>query len=349
MGRGRGNPEETLRPSRGGPDRDSLGAVESSSDRYAFDGFVFDPATGELHRDGAGTRLPPKPARLLTLLLERPGELVPREELVEELWPGQHLDVDQALAYTVRQVRSALGDDAGEPRYVETLPRRGYRFVGRLEEGGGAPPPAIGPHSANPADPAGPARPARRRGFRSGPVVIVLILALVAVYGWFWLGAQRELEREMAGDLSTAPGRASVGEPVRIAMLPLVPPAEAATPAAVAANDRLTELLLIALAARPELELVGPATTARLRATSRPHPEVGRELDVAFVASGGFRPGPDSGGEVLFLQLVRTSDGGHVFAQRFRGSEAELRRRLPEAAGALAATANEDAAALGGE
>jgi DNA-binding winged helix-turn-helix (wHTH) protein/TolB-like protein len=337
----RGNPKETLRSSRGAPDRDSLGAVESSSDRYTFDGFVFDPATGELHRDGGGTRLPPKPARMLALLLERPGELVPREELVEELWPGQHLDVDQALAYTVRQVRSALEDDAGEPRFVETLPRRGYRFVGRLrEDGGEIPPPASGSR---------PAAPARRVRVRSGPVVIALILALVAVYGWFWLGAQRELEREMAGDLAAAPGRASVGEPVRIALLPLVPPPEAATPAAVAANDRLTELLLIALAARPELELVGPATTARLRATGRPHPEVGRELDVAFVASGGFRPGPDPDGEVLFLQLVRASDGGHVFAERFRGTEPELRRRLPEAAGALAATANEDAAALGGE
>jgi DNA-binding winged helix-turn-helix (wHTH) protein/TolB-like protein len=316
--------------------------VETPSDRYVFDGFVFDPATGELHRlnrldgegapggDGGGTRLPPKPARMLTLLLARPGEMVPREELVDELWPGQHLDVDQALAYTVRQVRSALDDDAGEPRFVETLPRRGYRFVGRLREGGSAAPP--------------PARPGKRGGIRSGPVVIVLILGLIGVYGWFWLGAQRELERTMASDPSTAASASSVEAPVRIALLPLVPPPEAATPAARAANDRLTELLLVALAARPELELVGPATTARLRATGRPHPEVGRELGVAFVASGGFRAGE----EVLFLQLVRTSDGGHVFAERFQGTEDEISRLLPEAAAGLAATANEDAAALTG-
>lgn len=149
------------------------------------------------------------------------------------------------------------------------------------------------------------------------------------------------------------PERAAVSpgeDRVRIALLPLAPPPDAADGGAGITNDRLTELLLVALAARPELELVGPATTSRLRATSRPHPEVGRELGVAFVVSGGFRPDrapapvhPAGQAEgVLFLQLVRTSDGGHVFAERFRGPETEIVRRFPEVAEAMAEATTRD-------
>lgn len=312
--------------------------MTSATARYVFDGFVFDPATGELHRrleagevgDGeVEVRLPPKPARMLALLLERPGELIGREDLVEALWPGQHLDVDQALAYTVRQVRAALGDDAGQPRYVETLPRRGYRFVGRprAEELGGPQRPLPFRVPETSAASPGTATRRTRHGLRSGAFVVMAIVGLIGFYAWYWLGAQAELEA-----------------PLRIALLPLAPPPDSADGGARMANDRLTEVLLVALAGRPELELVGPATTSRLRATSRPHPEVGRELGVAFVVSGGFRPGrapdpvPHAGQAegVLFLQLVRTSDGGHIFAERFRGTEAEIALRMPEVAEAVA-------------
>ncbi len=316
--------------------------MTSATARYVFDGFVFDPATGELRkRVGAGeggdgeveVRLAPKPARMLALLLERPGELLGREDLVEVLWPGQHLDIDQALAYTVRQVRAALGDDAGQPRYVETLPRRGYRFVGRsrAEEPNGPerPLPRVPEASGAP----GAATRRTRHGLRSGAFVVAAIVGLIAFYAWYWLGAQAELEA-----------------PLRIALLPLAPPPDSADGSARMENDRLTELLLVAFAARPELELVGPATTSRLRATSRPHPEVGRELGVAFVVSGGFRPGPapapvpyaGQAKGVLFLQLVRTSDGGHVFAERYRGTEDEIIVRFPEIASAMAQATKRD-------
>src|SRR6185503_10665213 len=97
--------------------------------RYRIGELLFDATTGELCGPTGASRLPPKAARLLALLLECPGELVPRERLRAELWPEQHVEIDQALAYTVRQVRAALGDDGAEPRFVETLPRRGYRLL----------------------------------------------------------------------------------------------------------------------------------------------------------------------------------------------------------------------------
>ena len=99
---------------------------------YRFGEFGFDPASGELTKSGGGagiTRLQPQVAALLTALLEKPGTVVPRGELQARLWPDTTVDFDDGLNFCVRQLRLALGDEAGSPRYVETLARRGYRFI----------------------------------------------------------------------------------------------------------------------------------------------------------------------------------------------------------------------------
>lgn len=310
----------------GHPFGDNLAGVDRQSCRITFDGFVFDPATGELSGPAGATRLPPKPARLLERLLERPGQLVSREELQQDLWPDQHLEVDQALAYTVRQVRTALGDEAGEPRFVETLPKRGYRFIGRLEEAPGAREAGVRRVGTGRRESVEPDREGRSDRARAGEeptrsrrariaaaLAVILTLAAVAA-AWLWLGAAGESEGSGA---------------IRVALLPLHDPGGAA------ANTRLTEALLVALTAQPKLDVVGPATTAALRGTSQPHPELGRELGVAFVVSGGYRPSE----RILFLQLVRVSDGGHLFAHRFQGTEDEVHRQLPAAADAITAAA----------
>lgn len=96
-----------------------------------FGEFEIDTVAGELRKNGAPVRLAPQPFRLLLLLASNPGRLVEREEIRRELWPeGVHVDFDQSLHFTVRQVREALGDDADRPAYVKTVPRRGYRFIG---------------------------------------------------------------------------------------------------------------------------------------------------------------------------------------------------------------------------
>ena len=94
---------------------------------YRFGEFGFDPASGELTKSegGAGvTRLQPQVAALLTALLEKPGAVVSRAELQARLWPDTTVDFDDGLNFCVRQLRLALGDEAGAPRYVETLARR---------------------------------------------------------------------------------------------------------------------------------------------------------------------------------------------------------------------------------
>jgi DNA-binding winged helix-turn-helix (wHTH) protein len=99
---------------------------------YRFAQFLFDPTSGELKNVDAGSvvaRLQPQVASLLTALLERPGTVVSRAELQARLWPDTTVDFDDGLNFCIRQLRLALGDEANNPRFVETLARRGYRFI----------------------------------------------------------------------------------------------------------------------------------------------------------------------------------------------------------------------------
>jgi DNA-binding winged helix-turn-helix (wHTH) protein len=97
-----------------------------------FGPFTFDPQTGELRNGPIDVPLQSQPARVLALLASKPGELVSREELRAQVWGDTWVNFDQGLNYCARQIRIALGDDAKSPRYVQTLPQRGYRFVAAI-------------------------------------------------------------------------------------------------------------------------------------------------------------------------------------------------------------------------
>ena len=102
--------------------------------RLAFGPFELDSAGGELRRHGVRVRLSGQPFRILLVLLARPGELVSREQLREEVWTGEtFVDFEHGLNAAVNKLRRALGDAAENPRYIETQPGRGYRFIGALE------------------------------------------------------------------------------------------------------------------------------------------------------------------------------------------------------------------------
>jgi Tol biopolymer transport system component/DNA-binding winged helix-turn-helix (wHTH) protein len=105
---------------------------ESSADSNVrrFGGFQFNPRTGELHKQGIKIRLEGQPATILALLLEKPGEMVTREELVRRLWPAHtFVDFEHSLNAAIKRLRAALNDSADAPRYVETVARHGYRWV----------------------------------------------------------------------------------------------------------------------------------------------------------------------------------------------------------------------------
>jgi cholera toxin transcriptional activator len=114
-----------------------------------FGVFAADLAAGELRKNGVRIRLQEQPFQVLALLLERPAEVVTREELRQKLWPADtFVDFDHSLNTAVNKLREALGDSASSPRYVETLARRGYRFLAPVERDG-ANAPAL--QSTNPA------------------------------------------------------------------------------------------------------------------------------------------------------------------------------------------------------
>jgi DNA-binding winged helix-turn-helix (wHTH) protein len=107
------------------------GAVPGNLVALRFGPFELDVRSGEMKRHGSSVRIQPQPFKVLVLLASRPGDVVTREEIQAEVWPaGTFVDFEQSLNFCIRQIRAALSDNALAPRYVETLPRRGYRWVG---------------------------------------------------------------------------------------------------------------------------------------------------------------------------------------------------------------------------
>jgi DNA-binding winged helix-turn-helix (wHTH) protein/WD40 repeat protein len=165
-----------------------------------FGPFELDTRTAELRRAGARVKLQLQPARVLALLASQPGRLHTREEIQQQVWSdGTYVDFEQSLNFCIRQIRAALGDHAGTPRYVETLPRRGYRFIAPVDSvplgeqetpPHGTPRPELTPQlegapAAELADAAAPTPAAERPPRRSArPLAIGLGLAAAALSAW---------------------------------------------------------------------------------------------------------------------------------------------------------------------
>src|SRR5271156_3659528 len=107
----------------------------SSSRKVRAGLFEIDLASGEVQKNGRKLPLQEQPFRVLAMLLERPGEVVTRQELQARLWPADtYVGFDEGLNTAIRKLRTAFGDSAGSPRFIETLPRRGYRFIAPVTE-----------------------------------------------------------------------------------------------------------------------------------------------------------------------------------------------------------------------
>ena len=132
-------------------------AVPQNQQRVArFGVFELDLSAGELRKSGVKLRLQGQPFQVLALLLERAGEVVTREELQQKLWPSDtFVDFDHSLNTAINKVREALGDSASSPRYVETLARRGYRFIAPVQT-----------HDGHETPPAEQRYPSRQRAIR---------------------------------------------------------------------------------------------------------------------------------------------------------------------------------------
>ena len=155
----------------------------ATSQRARFGPFELDLRSGELTNNGRRQTLPEQPLALLKALLERPGELVTRDELRHQLWPGDtFVDFEHGLNAAVKRLRDVLGDSADTPRFIETVPRRGYRFVAPVE-GNGQPSVATAPDAAT--TPLVPSR--RRRKWRwAGALVGLALIAAAAAWRLRW-------------------------------------------------------------------------------------------------------------------------------------------------------------------
>jgi cholera toxin transcriptional activator len=145
-------------------------AVPQSNNRVVrFGVFEVDLSAGELRKNGVKLRLQGQPFQVLTLLLERSGEVVTREELQQKLWPSDtFVDFDHSLNTAINKVREALGDSASSPRYVETLARRGYRFIAPVQRESNA---ATVPAAQIPAPASDAAGPSSRAGAEPAAVI----------------------------------------------------------------------------------------------------------------------------------------------------------------------------------
>lgn len=160
----------------------------STPDLLRFGSFELDPRTGELRNKDRRINLPDQPLQVLLALLNRPGQLVTRDEFRQRLWPGDtFVDFEHALNAAVKRLRDALGDSADTPRFVETLPRRGYRFIGPVEGR------AVGtdvdqrqPERPEPTRSASPTPTADRAGSWTRPRLLMVAAAMAALIGFGW-------------------------------------------------------------------------------------------------------------------------------------------------------------------
>jgi DNA-binding winged helix-turn-helix (wHTH) protein len=162
-------------------------APQNSSRVLRFGVFEADLRAGELRKSGIKLRLTGQPFQVLAVLLERPGEVVTREELQQKLWASDtFVDFDHSLNTAINRVREVLGDSASSPRYVETLARRGYRFIAPIQsDSPQAPEVRVAEASANPFQPVAPVLhpeldvPIPHRGLTRGLFALIQIMYLI--------------------------------------------------------------------------------------------------------------------------------------------------------------------------
>lgn len=262
--------------------------------RLRFDGFEVDLRAGELRKHGARIRLQGQPLQVLVLLLESAGEVVTREELKQQLWPADtFVDFDDGLNTAVKKLRDALDDSADRPRYIETLPRRGYRFIGALnpnqDAGCDIPEPALRPKETTWAGWPG-WRPA---------VAAVILLAALAVVGTkvYSIRSQPQVHQ-----------RASVRS---IAVLPLSNLSGDAGQDYFAAG--LTDELTTELARIDSLRVI--SHTSAVLYEGKPLAQIAGELQVDAVLEGSV---VRSGNRVrVNAQLIQARTDQHLWAESY--------------------------------
>jgi TolB-like protein/DNA-binding winged helix-turn-helix (wHTH) protein/tetratricopeptide (TPR) repeat protein len=271
-----------------------------------FDGWHVDFASGEISKDGRTQRLQDQPLQILDELTGKPGEVVSREALIARLWPKGVVEFDTGLNTAMRKLRSALGDDADTPRYIETLPRKGYRFIAPLTPAPAPPPLAaplpgtapLGLADATPNRRASDRRaPIKRLAWGFGSILAALVLAVVA-----W---------HMPGKLFQSEGAADALP--TIVVLPLVDMSIDQQEQSLC--DGLTEELSNWLAHIPTLRVVARTSAFAFKGKNSDVRDIARQLEATHVLEGSLRR---SGNQLrITTQLIEASSGLHIWSKSF--------------------------------
>jgi TolB-like protein/DNA-binding winged helix-turn-helix (wHTH) protein/tetratricopeptide (TPR) repeat protein len=257
-----------------------------------FGNFEADLRAGELRRDGARIKLQEQPFRVLTLLLEHPGEVVSREELQKQLWPADtFVDFDHSLNAAIRRLRDALGDSAENPKFVETVARRGYRFLGPVS---GAPA-VIAPPVTKVAPQ--PSMSQHRRMMMAAGVVLLLGIGALAIVLLRNRGANSRGEQPIKS----------------IAVLPLGN--LSGDPAQEYLADGITEAVIGRLAGIHDLRVISRTSVMRFKDTRLSVPEIAKTLGVDAIVEGSvIREGSRIR---VTAQLIRGATDGHVWSETY--------------------------------
>ena len=283
-----------------------------------FGAFELDLRTGELRKGGFRVRLQEQPLRILVLLVERVGELVTREDLRQRLWSQDtFVDFDRGLNNAVRRLREALGDSADAPRFIETLARRGYRFIAPVERVLPAVPEAALPAPVPASAPVAAARPRPARPRTALLALLAGVALLVALYG-AW---PRPLHGRGAGPRHA--GRPALREPERRSRAGLL------QRRAHRGDDRAPGRLQPS-----ELGVIARISAMHYKGTQKRADEIGRELGVGYVLESSVRRSGNRVRVTAQLSPPRTQE--HLWSEVYEREVGDVLRLQVEISEAIA-------------
>jgi len=292
-------------------------ASRSKLGTIRFGVFEVDLRAGELCKQGVKVKLQEQPFQVLQVLLERPGEVVTREELRQRIWPSDtFVDFEGGVYNAVKRLRDALGDTADTPRFVETIPRRGYRFIATVNGSalatGGSP--EMADYSPEPR--------ISRRTLRSGILIglgfVALLLAIAGFTPNNWWQHLR--------------GRGDASQIRSIAVLPLQNLSGDTTQEYFA--DAMTEELITELSRIRALRVISRTSVMRYKKTDRPLPEIARELGADGIVAGSVLRAGDR--VRITAQLIYAPKDTNVWAQTYDQDLREVLAVQSAVAGAVA-------------
>jgi TolB-like protein/DNA-binding winged helix-turn-helix (wHTH) protein/Tfp pilus assembly protein PilF len=281
-----------------------------------FDTFELDTRAGELRKRGAKLRLQGQPLQVLAALLQRSGDLVTRDELRAQIWPADtFVDFDHSLHNAIARLREVLGDSATKPHYIETLPRRGYRFIGQVEE--------LEVEEEQPTTTEQLVAPSPQSPRKGRTALLSVTLLIVASLGSaFWMVRPVSPRASDAEDL-----------PLRsLAVLPL--DNLSGDPSQEYFVDGMTDELITDLAKVSSLRVISRTSVMRYKGTRKGLPEIARELNVDAIIEGSV---VRSGKRVrITAQLLHGPTDRHLWAETYERDLGDVLRLQSDVAQAIA-------------